>query len=152
MKKVISFLMLFMIIGIVNSYSQQGYKAVYVAGGLTYEKGGGAIVGLDFPSNSYHSFEIVGQFFTMKNENNLLGGLSYKYCFSKSVNSMFRGKVGGLVGTTTHETIFSPVAGFEYIYALSPVVDFLWLTDGGYYFNSEQRWRVSTYVGFRLNF
>ena len=152
MKKLTVLFFLICTLGIFNSYAQQGYKAAYIAGGITYEKGGNGIIGIDFPSNSYHSFVIEAQYFQSNKEKNFLGGIGYKYCFNKSVNSMFRGKIAGMVGTTSHQTIFAPVGGFEYIYALSPVVDLMFMTDAGYYFNSEQRWRVNTFLGLRFNF
>lgn len=145
-------MLLLVTFNVTSAYSQQGYKAAYALGGLTYEKGGNILIGLDFPNNSYHSFEIIGQYYGSKTEKNVLGGLGYKYCFNKSLNSMFRGKIAGMVGTTSHKTVFAPVVGFEYIYAISPVVDLLWLTDGGYYFNSVQSWRVNLFLGFRINF
>lgn len=151
MKKTMLLLLLVFIVG-VSANAQQGYRAVYMAGGLTHEKGTDLLIGLDFPSNSYHSFEIIGQYFNTKQEKNILGGLGYKYCFNKSLNSMFRGKIAGMVGTTTHTTIFAPVGGFEYIYAISPLVDIMGLVDGGYYFNSTQSWRVNLFIGLRLNF
>lgn len=133
-------------------YSQQGYKAIYTVGGLTYEHGGNVIIGIDFPNSFYSSMEIYGQYYKYKDETNIYAGLSYKPCLYKGINSLFRGKLSGAVGTTTHKYTFAPVVGFEWIYSVSPTVDFMWLNDGGYYHNTTERWRVNTYIGLRLNF
>ena len=152
MKKILFIVLFIASLNISEAVAQQGYKAVYSVGGVTLQGGGNVMMGFDFPSNFYTSFEISMQYYFNGSEKNYLGGLAYKPCLSKGINSMFRGKIGGAVGTTTHKTIFAPILGFEYIYSPTPVVDFLWLTDGGYYHNTIETWRVNTYVGFRINF
>lgn len=132
--------------------AQQGYQAIHIAGGYTWQKGGDVHIGMDFPSDSFNSFELFARGFFHEKETNYLGGLAYKHCFNKGINSAFRGKVAGVAGTTTHKTIFGGILGFEYIYALSPTIDFLFVPEGGIYFNSAQRWRVTTMAGFRINF
>lgn len=58
----------------------------------------------------------------------------------------------GAVQYNTHKFTFAPIIGFEWVYSVSPTVDFMWLNDGGYYHDTSERWRVNTYIGFRLNF
>lgn len=152
MKKLILIITILALFGINEAKSQQGYKAIYTVGGLTYKNGGNVMIGIDFPNNFYTSFEIFGLYYFRRSEKNYMAGLSYKPCLSRGINYMFRGKIAGAAGTTTHEFIFAPIVGFEYIYSLSPTVDFMWLTDGGYYHKTIERWRVNTYVGFRINF
>lgn len=135
-----------------DTNAQQGYKAIYAVGGLTYKHGGNAILGIDFPNDTYTSFEVYGQFYQYKKEKNVYAGFSYKPCLHKGINSLFRAKLSGAVGTTLHKFTFAPIVGFEWIYSITPYVDFMWLNDGGYYHNTGQKWRVNTYAGFRLNF
>lgn len=136
----------------ISASAQQGYKAVYFAGGLTYEKGANFLVGIDFPNNYFNSFEIFLQGYFTGEEDNYLAGIGYKYSFFKGINSMFRGKLAGAIGTTTHKTVFAPIGGFEYIYSISPTIDLMGLVDGGYYFKSNQAWRINAFAGIRFNF
>lgn len=152
MKKIFFILSIILCSVSANIQAQQGYKAVHVAGGYTWQKGGDIYLGLDFPSDSFNSFEIFARSFFHRKETNYLGGLAYKYCFNKGINSAFRGKIAGVAGTTTHEAIFGGILGFEYIYAISPSIDFMIIPEGGYYFNSAQKWRVTTMAGLRFNF
>lgn len=152
MKKVIFILTVILCSISINSNAQQGYSGVHIAGGYTWQKGGDFLIGLDFPNDSFNSFEIFARSFFHTKETNYLGGLAYKYCFNKGINSTFRGRVAGVAGTTTHKTIFGATLGFEYTCGISPTIDFVFIPEGGIYFNSAVKWRVTTMAGLRFNF
>lgn len=152
MKKIIFVLIAILSLISIKSNAQQGYKAVYVAGGYTWQKGGDVYAGIEFPNNSLHAFELFAHGFFHEDETNILGGLAYKHCLFKGINSSFRFRLAGNAGTTTHKFIFGGTAGFEYNVGLSPNIDFILIPEGGYFFNSAQKWRFTTLAGLRFNF
>lgn len=152
MKKIIFIITVMLCLISIKTKAQQGYKGFYSAGGYTWQHGGDVYLGLDFPNNSFHGFEVFAHGFFHEEETNILGGLAYKHCLFRGINSSFRFKVAGSIGTTTHKAIFGGTTGFEYLIGLSPRVDLLLMPEGGYFFNSAQRWRFTTLAGLRFNF
>jgi hypothetical protein len=122
-------------------------------GGYTWGAGGDIYVGLDLPKNSFTAFEFFANTFIHKySERDILGGLAYKPCLYKGVNSFFRLRAAAEIGTTTHKFIAGGHIGCEYVIGLSPRFDLAIIPQGGYYFNSVQKWRFMTLAGLRCNF
>lgn len=151
MKKTLSlFVIIFLSSICINA--QQGYKAFTVSTGYVWGAGSDTYISLDLPNKYFNSFEFYGNVFLANKENNYLAGVAYKYCLNKGLNSALRIKMGVGIGTTTHKAIFSGIAGFEYIYAVSRNIDLMFIPQGGYYLKSDYNWRFSTLGGIRFNF
>lgn len=135
----------------INTYSQQGYKAVYLMGGYTLQNGGNAKIGLDIPI-SESSIDLYAQYYKNSIEKNYIVGLLYKGSIYRGITSSIKFGGGIGVGTTTHKFIFAPTLVLEYVYSISPVVDIACQVDGGYYSKTMKDWRVNTYLGLRFNF
>lgn len=151
MKKIFLFIFISLVCS-VSLTAQQGYKAITVYSGYTWDKGVDTYISIDLPNNLFNSFEFYGNVFISDEENNYMGGMAYKYSLYRGVNNFFRAKIGAGLGTSIDKFIFNGTAGFEYIHAVSPSIDLMIIPQGGFYFNSVHKWRFSTLAGFRFNF
>ena len=132
--------------------AQQGYKAITVYSGYTWNKGVDNYISIDLPNKFFTSFEFYGNVFLSEEENNYIGGMAYKPSLYRGVNNFLRAKIGAGLGTSIDKFIFNGIVGFEYVYAVSPTIDFMLIPQGGFYFNSVHKWRFSTLGGLRFNF
>lgn len=140
-----------------QSFAQDGYKAIFVRGGIGYKSSTNLAIGVDFSSSYYSSYELSANYFKRNDDSNyenFLLGVNYKPLIFREKNTLMKFRFGVYGGSDGSDFIFAPNFGLEFAQSLSPKTELIFTNDNNYFFEAKNNnnWRTNLQVGFRLIF